>query len=369
MPPFFSLPGSAITNFGMQPSDISVATEHLPGAVIITGIPGAALDGATRRVLEEIAPSGVILFRRNFESLPQLRALTDELHHLPSRPLVSIDHEGGAVMRLAAPFTDFPAARAAGDAATAHALGRAMGCELAAAGIDIDFAPVLDVDSNPANPVIGTRAFSSAAGEVATLATAFAAGMLATGVLPCGKHFPGHGDTDRDSHLELPVVRKTRAELDQVELVPFRAAIAAGIPMLMTAHVSYPFLDAQRPATLSRPILGRLLRQELGFAGVIVSDDLEMRALGDAAGIPDAAIASLDAGCDWLLICNDFDNTRRTVARIADAIATGELDAARLRASAARIAALRPAASATAVELPCAEHVALRDRMRAVLRA
>lgn len=345
------------------------ASDELAGAVLITGIPGTSLDRATRDVLERVRPSGVILFRRNFASFEQLRGLSAELRELPSRPLISIDHEGGRVMRVGPPFTIFPAARAATDRTTAEALGRAMGAELAAAGIDIDFAPVLDVDSNPANPIIGDRAFSTSATETAELAVAFAAGMLDAGVLPCGKHFPGHGDTDRDSHLELPVVGRSREQLEAVELVPFRAAIAAGIPMLMTAHVLYPALDPERPATLSPTILRDLLRGELGYDGVIVSDDLEMRALSDDCPVAEAAVASLRAGCDWLLVCNDFANTERAAHRIVAALDDGELDPAALRASAARVAALRQRRHRPAVEtaLPCAAHQQLCDRMTAGL--
>ncbi len=337
---------------------------ELAGAVLTTGIPGLRLDAETQRELERIRPSGVILFRRNFESLEQLRALTAELHALPSRPLVSIDHEGGKVVRVGEPFTDFPPARNVTDTAAAKSLGRAMGSELAAAGIDIDFAPVLDVDSNPANPIIGDRAFSTDPQEVAMLGAAFVEGMRQSGVVACGKHFPGHGDTDRDSHLELPTVQKSRAELDAVELVPFRAAIADAIPMLMTAHVMYPGLDPDLPATLSPRILQSLLRDELGYAGVIVSDDLEMRALSDACSVEDAAVKSLAAGCDWLLICNEFENTRLAYQRVTQALGSGELDAGRLRTSARRIDALRPG-HCEPVPLPCADHRALRDRLRA----
>lgn len=344
---------------------MTMSFAELAGSTLITGIPGARLDAATRDALRRIRPSGVILFKRNFESLAQLRELTAELHELPSRPLVSIDHEGGRVMRVGSPFTDFPAARTAGDASTAEALGRAMARELASAGIDIDFAPVLDVDSNPANPIIGDRAFSSSAERVAELATAFARGMRAAGIIPCGKHFPGHGDTDRDSHLELPVVNKSRAELDAVELVPFRAAVREGIPLLMTAHVLYPALDPEHPATLSPSILRDLLRCELGYEGVIVSDDLEMRALSDDLPVGDAAVASLRAGCDWLLVCNDFANTDRAARRIAEALASGELDADALRDSARRVAALRVEPCGSVADLPCPKHLALRDRMLA----
>ncbi len=336
---------------------------ELSGAVLTTGIPGTRLDGETRAALERVRPSGVILFRRNVETLAQLQALTEELHTLPSRPLVSIDHEGGRVLRVGEPFTDFPPARTVPDVATAEALGRAMGRELAAAGIDIDFAPVLDVDSNPANPIIGDRAFSAAPEVVAELGVAFVRGMRRSGVIPCGKHFPGHGDTDRDSHLELPVVTKTRDQLGAVELVPFRAAIAERIPMLMTAHVLYPALDPDRPATLSPTILQGLLRDELGYDGIIVSDDLEMRALSDKCTVPDAAVASLTAGCDWLLVCNDFENTLRTAEHLEAALAAGDLEVTRLHKSAARIEALRGGECET-TDLPCAEHLALRDRLR-----
>ena len=337
---------------------------ELAGAVLTTGVPGLRLDPATRRELERIRPSGVILFRRNVESIGQLRDLTAELHALPSQPLVSIDHEGGKVVRVAEPFTDFPPTRAVPDSETAEALGRAIARELASVGIDIDFAPVLDVDSNPANPIIGDRAFSSDPEQVANLGVAFIRGMQEGGVVPCGKHFPGHGDTDRDSHLELPTVGKSRAELDALELVPFRAAIADRVPMLMTAHVLYPGLDKTNPATLSPAILQGLLRGELGYDGIIVSDDLEMRALSDGCSVPDAAVASLRAGCDWLLICNDFDNTRQAFDRLVAAIEGGELEPSRLRRSASRIRALHRSRS-EAIELPCPEHLALRDRLRA----
>ncbi len=337
------------------------ATDLAPGAVLTTGIPGTELDGETRAALERIRPSGVILFRRNVETVDQLRALIADLHGLPSRPLVSIDHEGGKVVRVGPPFTDFPPARAIGDADTARAVGRAIAAELATVGIDIDFAPVLDVDSNPANPIIGERAFASDPTVVAELAAAFAEGMTDGGVIPCGKHFPGHGDTDKDSHLELPLVRKTRAELEATELIPFRAT-AAAMPLLMTAHVLYPGLDPERPATLSPAILQDLLRNDIGYRGVIVSDDLEMRALSATASVADSAVASLAAGCDWLLVCNDFDNTLRTAERLEKALETGELSRQRITKSAARIAALRHR-TAEPIPLPCPEHLALRDRL------
>ncbi len=337
------------------------------GDVILTGIPGPYLDTDTRRVLDRLRPSGVILFRRNVENVGQLRRLVDDLHALPWRPLVSIDHEGGRVQRLDAPFTHFPPAAwiaVTGDADLARAAGRAMGIELASVGIDVDFAPVLDVDSNPANPIIGDRAFSRSPEEVGRLGVAFLDGLRSAGVLPCGKHFPGHGDTDRDSHAELPVVRRGRGDLAAVELPPFRAAIAANVEMLMTAHVMYPALDERNPATLSRPILQDLLRGELGFRGVVVSDDLEMRAISGRQAIPDAALASLRAGVDWLLVCTDIGQSVRVVDRLETALERGELDAATVAAAAARVRRLAAPAPRRAAALPVAEHAALNEEIR-----
>jgi beta-N-acetylhexosaminidase len=344
--------------------------EHLAGQLITTGIPGTELDAATRRALEDLAPSGVVLFGRNVADVEQVRDLTDALHALPSRPLVCIDHEGGRVLRLAEPFTQFPAAAVVGrgGAEAAQAVGRAMGVELASVGIDIDYAPVFDVDSNPANPIIGDRAFSHDAATAAALAVAFLRGLQSAGVLACGKHFPGHGGSDRDSHLELPVVARSRGELDAVELVPFRAAIAAGLSLVMTAHVRYPALDAERCATLSPAILRGLLRDQLGFGGVVVTDDLTMRAVSADASVPDAAAAALRAGADWLLVCHDLAQARLTGERIRAALERRELDADAAAASAARIAELHRGRQPVArLQLPIAEHRALAERLRAMV--
>jgi beta-N-acetylhexosaminidase len=189
-------------------------------------------------------------------------------------------------------------------------------------------------------------------------------GLQDAGVIACGKHFPGHGDTAHDSHLELPIVRRSREELEQTELPPFRAAIAARIPALMTAHVLYPALDAANPATLSRAILQGMLRQELRFAGVIVSDDLEMRALRGAGSIADCAVRALQAGIDWLLVCNDFEESVRTANRIREALLDGTLDRGAVERSAQRIRALHRADATAQVALPVIAHQELNERLR-----
>jgi len=335
------------------------------GQLIFVGIPGPILEPETRRTLEQLHPGGVILFRRNVGSLEPLRALTAALHALPSRPLIAIDHEGGRVQRLGDPFTHFPAAAAVGqtgDPDVAYHVGRAMAAELGSVGIDVSFAPVLDVHSNPSNPVIGDRAYGSEPALVSAMGIAMMRGLLDGGVVPCGKHFPGHGDTETDSHLELPVVRRPRTHLEAIEMAPFRAAIAANIPLLMTAHVLYPALDPDHPATLSRPILTHLLRGELGFSGVVASDDLEMQAITGQQAIGEAAVASLAAGADLLLVCQALDRAAVVVDAIERAVQQERLDAALISAAGERVQHLRRLRAqlpTSRCELPNATHRAL----------
>ena len=308
---------------------------------------------------------GVILFRRNVGTPSAIARLSAELHALPSQPLVAIDHEGGRVMRLGEPFTQFPAAATVGRTRIpelAYRVGRAMAQELADVGIDLNFAPVLDVHSNPANPIIGDRAFGADPALVSEMGIALMRGLLDGGVIPCGKHFPGHGDTAQDSHLELPVVNRSVETLELVELAPFRAAIAACVPMLMTAHVLYPAFDADNPATLSRKILTDLLRTNLGFNGVVASDDLEMRAIGAYQDIGPAAVATLRAGADALLVCQELSKAVRASTAIAQAVSDGFLEAQTIAGAADRVQRLRDlpvGARAAACALPNTEHRAL----------
>jgi beta-N-acetylhexosaminidase len=342
------------------------------GRLLFVGIPGAVLDAATRRTLEDLHVGGVILFRRNVGTPTEIAALTAALHALPSRPLVGIDHEGGRVQRLGEPFTPFPPAAVVGRTRTpdvAYRVGHAMATELASIGIDLSFAPVLDVHSNPANPIIGDRAFGSDPVLVSEMGVALMRGLHDGGVLSCGKHFPGHGDTETDSHLELPVVRRSRAGLERTELVPFRAAIAAGVPMLMSAHVLYPALDSEHPATLSRRILTDLLRGELGFTGVVASDDLEMRAISGHRSIGDAAVATLQAGADALLVCQELQHAVGAFAAIEHAIVKRLLDADWISAAAARIQRLheqRKSMSPVECRLPNEQHLTLIEELRAI---
>ncbi len=315
--------------------------------VFMVGLPGPALDADTRAFLDEYTPGGIVLFKRNVQSATQLRRLIAQLHALGAgvTPLVAIDHEGGRVDRLRLrPFTHFPpAAMVAGTGSPriVRAVAEAMGRELSAIGIDVDFAPVLDVWANPRNTVIGDRAYGTSATEVARMGLAAMEGLERGGVLPCGKHFPGHGRTLGDSHKVLPRVAASRAALTKTELAPFARAIKAGIPALMSAHVVYPALDPKRPATLSSAIATTLLRTRLRFDGVLFSDDLEMQAVAGRATPERIAPAALAAGCDMLLVCQSLDVARRAIAGVEDAIGRGTLDAARLVEAIGRVQALR----------------------------
>lgn len=313
--------------------------------LFMVGIPGPRLDPATRRILTEHPPGGVILFRRNIRTAAQLRSLIATLRELGAgaEPLIALDHEGGRVHRLPAPFTHFPPAAtvARGGVRAVEAVGQAMGRELAAVGIDLDFAPVLDVWSNPRNQVIGDRAFGTTPDVVARLGLAQARGLSRGGVVPCGKHFPGHGGTVGDSHHVLPRVKASRRALARVDLPPFARAIAAGIPALMTAHVVYDALDPRRPATLSARICRDLLRRRLGFRGVLFSDDLDMQAMAGRRTPERSAVGALAAGCDMLLACQSLDAAVRAMLGVERAVERGTLDAQAVAQSLLRIHGLR----------------------------
>jgi beta-N-acetylhexosaminidase len=287
--------------------------------------------------------------------LEALVELDRELHRRApdgTPALIAVDQEGGTVARVRAPATQWPPMMAhdrlaAGDdERTAEQVGKAIGDELRVLGFDIDFAPVLDVHTNPANPIIGDRAFGRDAQTVARRALAFARGLDAAGLLSCGKHFPGHGDTDTDSHLELPRVDQAWERLERVELAPFAAAAKAGLPMVMTAHVVFAALDAARPATLSEKVITGLLRDRLGYRGVIVSDDLDMKAIAANMGADVAAVAAIRAGCDVLLLCRDEANQALAEEALVKAAERDSVMRTRIGESAARVRAMKQAHAA-----------------------
>jgi beta-N-acetylhexosaminidase len=319
------------------------------GQLLSVGFDGPAMPDELRDRIAASEVGGVMLFRPNIASAGQVAGLVGALRGAAPADaplLVSIDQEGGLVQRLRAIATDWPpmlAVGSGGDPQRTQQVGRALGEELAALGIGWDFAPVLDVHTNPANPVIGNRAFGLTPEAVAKHALAFWRGLRAAGVVGCGKHFPGHGDTRTDSHLDLPVVDHDLARLRAVELAPFAAAARAGMEAFMTAHVLFPTLDPDRPATLSRRILTDVLRGELEFRGVIVSDDLGMKAVADRWPIEELAVGSIEAGADHLLVREPAERqvaAHRALLRAAEARADFR---ARVEESATRVAALKAA--------------------------
>jgi beta-N-acetylhexosaminidase len=282
------------------------------GQILIGGFYGTELPASYASSLRAGERGGAVLFKRNLTGdiadVGRLNASIAAVSAEELPPLVAVDQEGGRVARLSAPVLTLPPMRALGDHGNVDLIrraARALAGQLGALGFSMDFAPVLDVNTCEQNPIIGDRAFGSDARLVMRTAVAFIQGLQDGGVLACGKHFPGHGDTSKDSHVDLPVVALDRARLEQVELLPFRAAAGAGIAALMTAHVVYEALDKAAPATMSRAVCGSLLRAELGFGGMLISDDLEMKAISDRYGIEDAAVEAVWAGCDALLVCSD----------------------------------------------------------------
>lgn len=305
-----------------------------------------------RRIVTELHAGTVILFARNVQRSGEptdpagVKAMLDELQSLARVPLfVAVDQEGGRVARFGAPFTAFPSAQVIGgigDTELAMKAARILGAELLAVGVNFNFAPIADINSNSLNPVIGDRSFGSDAGLVGDMVIAQTNGYREAGVLACAKHFPGHGDTDLDSHFALPTIRHDREIIEKRELVPFAAAVRDAIPALMTAHILFPALDASGvPATLSRPILTDLLRGELGFDGLIVTDCLQMKAVADGWGTPRAAVMAAQAGADILLVCHDGETQAATFDALLTAVQSGELSEARIDESVARIFAAK----------------------------
>jgi beta-N-acetylhexosaminidase len=306
------------------------------GRLLIAGFGGHQVPVELAALAREFSLGGVILFARNVAEPEQVAELCYESARLvPDLPLwVSVDQEGGRVARLKAPFTEWPPMATlgrSGDVRLAERFARALAAELKAAGITLDYAPVLDVLTNPKNPVIGDRALADKAEEVGRLGAAIIRTLQAEGVAACGKHFPGHGDTSVDSHLELPLIEHPPDRLRAVEFVPFRAAVQADVATIMTAHVFAPALDEKRPATLSPRVVTDLLRKELGFEGVILSDDLEMKAIASNYAVPDAAVLAIAAGCDGVLICSaDYDTQARTLEALVHAVESDRLPYSRV---------------------------------------
>ncbi|MCS5721133.1 beta-N-acetylhexosaminidase [Herbiconiux sp. CPCC 203407] len=330
---------------------------------LLPGFEGTTLPAWVERMLRE-GLAGVCLFGENIVDDAQLRALTAAITAANPLALIAIDEEGGDVTRLyydrGSPFPGNAILGRIDEEETTRRVAVAVGRELRRAGINLDFAPDVDVNSNPLNPVIGIRSFGADPVLVARHAAAWTQGLQSTGVAASIKHFPGHGDTAEDSHLALPSIAADTDELRRRELLPFRDAIRAGALTVMTSHILVRSIDPSSPATFSSPILQGILREELGFTGVVVSDALDMAGASGDIGIPAAAVRALAAGCD--LLCIGTKNTEAQLEEIAELVAA-EVDPARLDDAASRVRSLaaglatEPVRAADA-ELPGSDRIA-----------
>lgn len=301
---------------------------------MMAGFDGHIANGHVKRLIRDFRVQSLIFFKRNVDGPAQVADLVRELQGLAldagyARPLlIAIDQEGGRVQRLRAPWTVWPPIRRLGELNSedlTRRMAQSIAAELKACGIALDFAPVVDVDTNPQNPIIGDRSFGRDPEQVGKLAVAFIEAMQGAGIAACAKHFPGHGDTDKDSHLDLPMVEHSRSRLEDVELRPFKKAIAADVATIMTAHIVARELDEKVPATLSPAVVTTLLRNELGYKGVIVADDLEMKAVSANWPYAISSVLAAKAGCDLLPVCEHEEAQVAVIEALIRAEESGEL--------------------------------------------
>lgn len=326
-----------------------MSLEAKVGQLFMIGFDGQALDAPLRQMIREYGVGGVIFFARNVSSPEQVAELNRSLQAAAREAghpglIIAVDQEGGRVARLTEDtgFTEFPGAMAisaSGSLDNARRVAAAMAVEMRAVGFNADFAPDLDVNNNPENPVIGLRSFSSDPQRVADYGAAFIQGLQSNGVMAFGKHFPGHGDDNVDSHIRLPVLAHTRERLAAVEFVPFQAAMQAGVDGIMSAHVAFLAIEPDGlPGTLSPRVMTGLIRDEMQYQGLLTTDSLEMGALGESGyPVPQAAAQAFTAGADLLLFNRDHELHRQAYERVLEKLRSGEVPLARLDAAVERI--------------------------------
>lgn len=338
--------------------------EEKLGQLFMIGLEGKGLAAHEAEFLVKNNIGGVILFARNIGTPQELHKLCSDLHALRHKtkdklPLfVSIDMEGGRVARLKAPFTQWPPAEKFGkldSTSVGFRFAMNLAQELRAVGINIDFAPCVDVLTNAKNVLIGDRALSSDPEQVAKMASSIVRGFVKGGVIACAKHFPGHGNTIIDSHEDLPIEDADLERLRKVELVPFKKVFRARIDLVMTAHIKFPKVDAEWPVTLSEKFVRDLLRTELRYRALVITDDLDMKALASHYDRDLIPVRALQAGCDILLYCNELDRPPKALAAVKKAIASGQVSSAQIDDSYKRIAALKREFLAEPDPLPWAD--------------
>lgn len=316
------------------------------GQMIIAGFNGKVLNEEVDYVLKEMKVGGIILFSRNIETSNQLKKLISDIKNSnKNEPLfISIDEEGGRVSRLPSDVTKFESSREIGDRGNvsyAYENGKKLGETLKEHSINMDFAPVLDIHSNPKNTVIGDRAFGTDEKIVSSMGIATMKGLKEKGAIPVVKHFPGHGDTQVDSHFGLPIVRKSLKDLEKFELVPFKEAIDKGCDAVMVSHIVMEKIDSENPATLSKKVINDLLRDKMNFSGLVITDDMNMKAISDSISIEKASVKSINAGSDIILIGSGINTTKAVIEEIKLAVENNEIKEERIDESVYRILSLK----------------------------
>lgn len=302
------------------------------GQLVIVGLDSYDIDEHAREMVEEYSIGGVIFFKRNIKDSEQVADFINSLQELNSLNLyplfISVDEEGGRISRLPKEFEKIPTSREIGkkdDEEYSFYVGELLGKRIKSLGFNLDFAPVLDIDSNPKNSVIGDRSFGPNVELVLKHGIQVMKGIRSQGIISCVKHFPGHGDTYIDSHMDLPVVNKGIDELRKFELLPFQKAIDEGADMIMVSHIMFPKIDKNNPASLSEEIITNILRKDLGFNGVVVTDDMTMGAIVNNYDIGEASVKSLKSGSDIILVCHGYENQVKVIQAIKKAIDDGTL--------------------------------------------
>lgn len=348
---------SSVDEISKKISEMSL--DEKIGQMLMVGIDGTEVDEEFKNFASEYKFGTVILFGQNITDAEQLVELTNSIKSTSGDIpyIIGMDEEGGLVTRVPDDVLSMPSAltiAGSEDTEYCYNAGYQIGTQITSFGLHTGFCPVLDIWSNPDNTVIGNRAYGKTSDDVCTYGIADMLGLKASGAIPVAKHFPGHGDTETDSHYGLPLVTKTKEELWQSELLPFKSAIENGVPMIMAAHILCIELDSQYPASMSKSVITDLLRDEMGFDGVVITDDMTMGAITDNYSFGEAAVLSINAGCDIISICFGEDNVKQAAEAIKEAVENGEITEERIDESVRRILKLKAdyQVNSDSVEMP-----------------
>jgi len=353
----------------------NMTIEEKIGQMLIIGTEGTQVDEITRRMIKEYKVGGFVLFGRNVKSSEQLLSLINEIKNVNSInniPLfISVDEEGGTVSRLPSELIKAPSAHEIGkkdDIQVSYDIGSLIGEQLRAFGFNMDFAPVLDIHSNPSNPVIGDRALGTDVDTVKRHGLMEMKGLQSENIISVVKHFPGHGDTEVDSHKGLPVIMHDMERLENFELVPFLEVIKEKVDAIMIAHIQFPALDDKNPASLSKALITTILRDKFKYDGVVITDDLTMGAIVDNFEIEEAALKSINAGSDILLVCHSVQKQQKVITGLLDAVKEGRLTEKRINESIYRILSLKKKYQLEDQPSSAVDTVRLNEKAKVILK-